>query len=80
MLCLCTVFMENAMTKLELTQLLAERNKALEAARLRISVLEGELALRPRNAEVRGRPQLPSHFAAARDLAMRLGTCVKVTS
>ena len=35
-------------TKLELTQLLATRNTELEAARLRISVLEGELALRPR--------------------------------
>lgn len=35
-------------TKLELTQLLAARNSDLEAARLRISVLEGELALRPR--------------------------------
>ena len=35
-------------TKLELTQLLATRNADLEAARLSISVLEGELALRPR--------------------------------
>lgn len=35
-------------TKLELSQLLAQRNEELVAARLRISVLEGELALRPR--------------------------------
>lgn len=35
-------------TKLELSQLLAQRNTELEAARLRISILEGELALRPR--------------------------------
>ena len=45
-------------TKLELSQLLAARNAELCAARLRISVLEGELALRPRTA--------PSTAGAAR--------------
>ena len=73
-------------TKLELTQLLAARNAELEAARLRISVLEGELALRPRSPEakparaahVRTPYQLPAHFAAAREAAMRLGTTVTV--
>ena len=43
-------------TKLELSQLLAARNTALEAARLRISVLEGELALRPRSAAPVAKP------------------------
>ena len=71
-------------TKLELTQLLAQRNKELEAARLRISVLEGELALRPRNEaatplkQPRATRTLPSHFAAAREAAMRFGKTVKV--
>jgi hypothetical protein len=37
-------------TKLELEQLLAIRNTDLIEARYRISVLEGELALRPRTA------------------------------
>ena len=32
-------------TKLELTQLLAERNAQLEAARLRISTLEGDVTM-----------------------------------
>lgn len=72
-------------TKLELTQLLAQRNEELSTARLRISVLEGELTLRPRSlatrpAYVRTPYVLPAHFAAAREAAMRLGTCVKVAA
>lgn len=73
-------------TKLELTQLLAQRNEELTAARLRISVLEGELALRPRNLApapqvIRTRPaprDFAAAFAAAREEAMRTGRCVKV--
>lgn len=73
-------------TKLELTQLLATRNEELTAARLRISVLEGELALRPRSPAPAPAPQVirvrPSDFtarlAAAREEAMRTGRCVKV--
>lgn len=65
-------------TKLELTQLLAARNKELEAARLRISVLEGELALRPRNPTPRLPHQPPAHFIAAREAAMRMGKAIKV--
>lgn len=70
-------------TKLELTQLLAARNEELVAARTRISVLEGELALRPRSPAPAPRatytPRITAaHFAAARELAMRTGRCVKV--
>lgn len=77
-------------TKLELTQLLAQRNEELRAARLRISVLEGELALRPRPqhaatvtrlrdlATTHVHRVLPPHMAAARAEAMSTGRCVKV--
>lgn len=72
-------------TKLELTQLLAARNEELNAARLRISVLEAELALRPRTPAPAKRvtytpaPRvLPAHMVAARELAMRTGCVVKV--
>jgi hypothetical protein len=78
-------------TKLELTQLLNTRNTELEAARLRISVLEGELALRPRPAKQETTQRLhslaqqrsatrvlPANFAAAKYLAMTTGACVKV--
>lgn len=76
-------------TKLELTQLLAARNTELVAARERISVLEGELALRPRAghpapaprpAYVRAPYARPAHFEAARAAAMRAGITVKVTA
>lgn len=67
-------------TKLELSQLLATRNAELQSARLRISVLEGELALRPRtnaaiNVVARTPWQRPAHMEAARQLAMS-GHCV----
>lgn len=79
-------------TKLELSQLLATRNSALEAARLRISVLEGELALRPRPSAPtmarlaylanRAVTREPSDFAlrcaAAKALAMSGGKAVRV--
>lgn len=72
-------------TKLELSQLLAARNEELNAARLRISVLEGELALRPRIPApaprvIAPRPArvLPAYMVAARELAMRTGCVVKV--
>jgi hypothetical protein len=79
-------------TKLELTQLLATRNSELESARLRISVLEGELALRPRLSaptEARLRylasrnvERAPSDFAlrcaAAKAAAMAGGKAVRV--
>ena len=52
---------------------------------LRISVLEGELALRPRTPAPAKRvtytpaPRvLPAHMVAARELAMRTGCVVKV--
>lgn len=38
----------NSMTKAELIAIISERNDETQAQRLRISVLEGELALRPR--------------------------------
>jgi hypothetical protein len=79
-------------TKLELQQLLAQRNGELEAARLRISILEGELALRPRSpaptpARIaylarQATPREPSDFAlrcaAAKALAMAGGKAVRV--
>lgn len=77
-------------TKLELTQLLAIRNEELQAARLRISVLEGELALRPR-AQSQAKPFVRTQYvppqwqldrmaalAAAKAEAMRTGRCVRV--
>lgn len=70
-------------TKLELSQLLTARNEELMAARLRISVLEGELALRPRSPApitTTRTHRVPAHFAAARDAAMRMGKTVKVTA
>ena len=74
-------------TKLELTQLLATRNTELEAARLRISILEGELALRPRVAAApantnrkviapRAEWVRPSWMEAARAKAMATGSVV----
>ena len=78
-------------TKLELTQLLATRNTELEAARLRISTLEGELALRPRPSQptmarlaylARTTDKAPSDFAlrcmAAKAAAMTSGAAVRV--
>ena len=79
-------------TKLELSQLLATRNSDLEAARLRISILEGELALRPRPSAPtlarlsylaqRAVTKEPSDFAlrcaAAKVLAMAGGKAVRV--
>lgn len=79
-------------TKLELTQLLTTRNDELCAARLRISVLEGELALRPRPSAptlarlnylaTRAVHKEPSDFAlrcaAAKTLAMAGGKAVRV--
>ena len=79
-------------TKLELTQLLATRNTELMAARARISVLEGELALRPRvSAPTAARltylaqlnaPRVQSDFAlrclAAKAQAMAGGKAVRV--
>ncbi len=77
-------------TKLELTQLLATRNEELQAARLRISILEGELALRPR-AQSQAKPFVHTPYvppqwqldrmaalAAAKAEAMRTGRCVRV--
>ncbi len=78
-------------TKLELTQLLAARNTDLEAARVRISILEGELALRPRPsaptlARLRYLAQRdaaptgwvrPAWMEAARAQAMATGSVVK---
>lgn len=74
-------------TKLELTQLLATRNTELSNARLRISVLEGELALRPRTTPVntgrwntKGIPSTtfvrPAWMEAARAKAMATGSVV----
>lgn len=79
-------------TKLELTQLLATRNEELQAARLRISVLEGELALRPRaQSQSQAKPFVHTPYvppqwqldrmaalAAAKAEAMRTGRCVRV--
>ncbi len=80
-------------TKLELTQLLAARNTELQAARLRIAELEGDVAaLKARSARaqpntVRVRPvrqpteeqlAVRARMTAARDEAMRTGRSVKV--
>ncbi len=79
-------------TKLELSQLLAARNTELADARLRISVLEGELALRPRllpettkrlsELAQEGVGKVPSSFAircqVARALAKATGLAVRV--
>lgn len=83
-----------ATTKLELTQLLAARNGELEAARLRIAELEGDvaalkgqLAKQPAQRAVYVRPQREATpeqlayraaLAQARDFAMRTGKSVKV--
>lgn len=81
-------------TKLELQQALAARNTELEAARLRIAELEGDVTAlkaqlnkRPAQRAVYVRPTYEpsaeqlSYRAAlqqAREFAMRTGTCVKV--
>lgn len=71
-------------TKLELSQLLATRNEELCSARLRISILEGELALRPRAQSAiktvapRAAWVRPAHLEAARQLAMSSGSVVRV--
>lgn len=71
-------------TKLELTQLLAERNTQLEAARLRIAELEGDLevarrrlgAMQPSRDVVLSNYQLACQ--KARELAAKIGKTVKV--
>lgn len=77
-------------TKLELAQLLATRNAELEAARLRIADLEGQLmAAKGRAPSVKrstyvSRPVDPEvlrrreAMAAAKELAMRGGRSVRV--
>lgn len=79
-------------TKLELSQLLAARNSELEAARLRIAELEGDVAaLKARVTTPRpARPtyvappatdeqlKLRAAMAAAKELAMRTGRSVRV--
>lgn len=61
-------------TKFELGQLLTARNEELAAARMRISVLEGELALvkRPAPAKPAYIPREPSPEVMARRAAMAL--------
>lgn len=81
-------------TKLELEQLLAERNQQLEAARARISLLEHQVAMLHRAASVAtnvatlaeakaacvSAPSSPYRqaLAAAREHAMRSGRSVLV--
>ena len=47
------------MTKAELIQIISDRNDETQAQRLRISVLEGELALRPRATTTQDRSMTP---------------------
>ncbi len=85
-------------TKLELTQLLSARNSELEAARVRIAELEGDVAalksqlaktpaaqpLRPTRPVYTPRPATPEQLAfraklaAARELAITTGRCIRV--
>lgn len=81
-----------SMTKAELIQIISDRNDETQAQRLRISILEGELALRPRPSAPtlarlnylaqRAVPKEPSDFAlrcaAAKALAMAGGKAVRV--
>jgi hypothetical protein len=76
--------MARTTTKLELAQALAERNTQLEAARLRIAELEGDLALarqrlgslQPSAAVVKSNYQLACE--KARELAAKTGRSVRV--
>lgn len=66
-----------ATTKLELTQLLAQRNEELNALRLRISILDGELALRPRATPAPVQEQVISYYCGRDGVVMhkrRVGT------
>lgn len=71
-------------TKLELSQRLEAANVEIAAMRLRISVLEGEVALRaapraPAQCAVRRTQwQRPAYMEAAREAAMRLGKVVRI--
>lgn len=73
------------MTKLELQQALAARNTELEAARLRIAQLEGDVAMLSRKVAPTPAPALPANASAyrlalraAREMAMRTGRSVRV--
>lgn len=76
--------MATRITKLELQQALSERNAQLEAARLRIAELEGDInvlrmrlgAVQPTSTVVRSNYQLACQ--KARELAQRTGKCVRV--
>ena len=77
-------------TKIELAQALAARNTELEAARLRIADLEGQLlAAKGRAPSVKRSTYVPrpidpevlarrAAMAAAKELAMRTGQVVRV--
>lgn len=48
-----------------------------ECARLESELASAKTSIAPRSI-VRAPRQLPAHFAAAREMAIRLGRCVKV--
>jgi hypothetical protein len=73
-------------TKYQLEQLLAERNQQLEAARLRIAQLEGDIeALRNKQQRAASSPNTLTFveerrrkMQLAKEAALRLGSSVKV--
>lgn len=72
----------NQMTKAELIRIISDRNDETQAQRLRISVLEGELALRPRAIKVVAHTPWvrPPNMEAARQVAMASGQTTLVTT
>jgi hypothetical protein len=59
-----------SLTKAELVALVQQRNTEIAGLRMQLSIAQ-------RNAPTTAH-SLPAHFAAARDLAMRMGRSVKV--
>jgi len=66
------------LTKAELIALLKERNDTIETLRLDLSIARA-FAPTPKPAVTPGAIAYRQQCAQARELAMRTGTCVKVT-
>ena len=67
-----------SLTKVELIALVVERNTEIAGLRMKLSVAQRNDAPAAKPAYVRTPHALPTHFAAARDAAMRMGRSVKV--
>lgn len=67
-----------SLTKVELIAPITERDAEIAGLRMQLSIAQRNDAPAAKPAYVRTPHALPTHFAAARDAAMRMGRSVKV--